>query len=139
MSLEPDWRVVLKNEFHDILPGSSIREVYEDAANELGEAIAHGKAKQDEALAAIAGLLPKGTVADAVIVVNTSLDARPLRLEGIASDDVVAPLSVTVLDRAALAPMSGLGVTRDDSRMPIWCHPRRRRERSEPHPQSERA
>ncbi len=30
-SLETHWRIVLKNEFHDILPGSSIREVYEDA------------------------------------------------------------------------------------------------------------
>ena len=30
-SLEPHWRVLLRNEFHDILPGSSIREVYEDA------------------------------------------------------------------------------------------------------------
>jgi alpha-mannosidase len=36
-SLEALWRVVLKNEFHDILPGSSIREVYEDA--ERGEEV----------------------------------------------------------------------------------------------------
>ena len=41
-SLEPLWRVVLKNEFHDILPGSSIREVYEDAERELDGVIAGG-------------------------------------------------------------------------------------------------
>jgi alpha-mannosidase len=29
------WKAVLRNEFHDILPGSSIREVYEDAEREL--------------------------------------------------------------------------------------------------------
>ena len=29
--LEPFWKVLLKNQFHDILPGSSIHEVYEDA------------------------------------------------------------------------------------------------------------
>ncbi len=39
-SLEPLWRVVLKNEFHDILPGSSIREVYEDAERELDGVVA---------------------------------------------------------------------------------------------------
>ena len=31
------WRQVCLYQFHDILPGSSIREVYEDAAAELGE------------------------------------------------------------------------------------------------------
>ena len=59
-SLEPHWRVVLKNEFHDILPGSSIREVYVDAERELDGAIAAGKAAQEVAMAAIAAQLPKG-------------------------------------------------------------------------------
>ena len=45
-SLEPLWRVTLKNEFHDILPGSSIREVYVDAERELGEVIDAGLAHQ---------------------------------------------------------------------------------------------
>lgn len=31
------WETVLKNEFHDILPGSSIPEVYEDAEKQLNE------------------------------------------------------------------------------------------------------
>ena len=31
------WRILLQNEFHDILPGSSIKEVYEHALNELDE------------------------------------------------------------------------------------------------------
>ncbi len=35
-SLEPLWRVLLRNQFHDILPGSSVREVYEQAEQELG-------------------------------------------------------------------------------------------------------
>ena len=59
-SLEAHWRVVLKNEFHDILPGSSINEVYQDAAAELGGAVDAGKAAQAEALGAIAAQLPKG-------------------------------------------------------------------------------
>jgi alpha-mannosidase len=35
--MEKLWRVLLHNEFHDILPGSSIREVYRDAEEELFE------------------------------------------------------------------------------------------------------
>ena len=34
-SLEDQWRILLRNQFHDILPGSSIREVYELAEAEL--------------------------------------------------------------------------------------------------------
>ena len=36
-SLEEHWRVLLRNQFHDIIPGSSIREVYETAETELGK------------------------------------------------------------------------------------------------------
>ncbi|MGB9681529.1 MAG: alpha-mannosidase, partial [bacterium] len=32
-----NWQKVLRNQFHDILPGSSIKEVYEDALKELKE------------------------------------------------------------------------------------------------------
>ena len=35
--MERLWQTLLHNEFHDILPGSSIREVYEDALGELFE------------------------------------------------------------------------------------------------------
>jgi len=36
--LNEAWRIVLRNQFHDILPGSSIREVYEDCKVEYVEA-----------------------------------------------------------------------------------------------------
>lgn len=35
--LTSNWQKVLRNQFHDILPGSSIKEVYEDALKELKE------------------------------------------------------------------------------------------------------
>ncbi len=37
--IEKLWHKILRNEFHDILPGSSIKEVYEDSENELSEVI----------------------------------------------------------------------------------------------------
>ncbi|MGR9234903.1 alpha-mannosidase [Rhizobium leguminosarum] len=112
-SLEADWRVVLKNEFHDILPGSSIREVYQDAEQELGGVIDRAKIEQARALQALSAKLPKGGVGDALVVVNPSLAARPLSAtlsDGtvVSAADVVAPLSVAVFDKGTLKPASGL-------------------------------
>ncbi|MFD0962062.1 alpha-mannosidase [Paenibacillus chungangensis] len=36
--LNESWKIVLRNQFHDILPGSSIKEVYEDCREEYAEA-----------------------------------------------------------------------------------------------------
>ncbi|OLP57753.1 alpha-mannosidase [Xaviernesmea oryzae] len=113
-SMEAEWRVVLKNEFHDILPGSSIAEVYVDAANELNQSIADAKAAQNAALDALAPLLPKGEEG-AVLVVNPTLSERPIRLhleEGVvAAEGRIAPLGIAVLPKSALAPKSGLSAT----------------------------
>jgi alpha-mannosidase len=108
-SLEPDWRIVLKNEFHDILPGSSIREVYIDAERELDGVIGNARVEQAKALKTLSAHLPAGGVTDALVVVNPSLSPRPLTAtlsDGtvLASADPVAPLSVAVFDRNALKP-----------------------------------
>ncbi|MBI4920964.1 MAG: alpha-mannosidase [Devosia nanyangense] len=113
-SLEPLWRVVLKNEFHDILPGSSIREVYEDAGRELGEVIAAGKAAQEAALSVIAAQLPKGE-GDALLVVNPSLTTRRLSLamkqsHVIAGAATIPPLGVVVIGRDVV-PAPGLSAS----------------------------
>jgi alpha-mannosidase len=113
-NLEPLWRTLLKNEFHDILPGSSIREVYQGAEAELDSVVAAGLAEQQRALAAIAARLPPGDIGDALVVVNPSLSERPLRAalaDGmIASADTIPPLAARAFDRAALAPLPGLEV-----------------------------
>ncbi|MGV8985792.1 MAG: alpha-mannosidase [Cypionkella sp.] len=107
-SLETDWQVLLRNEFHDILPGSSIHEVHEAAEAELAQVIAVGKARQEAALEALA----KGVAGQnaGIVVVNPDLSPRPLRLisdsalpggqavEGghvLSAPDVVSGLSVT--------------------------------------------
>jgi alpha-mannosidase len=36
--LDKAWHILLRNQFHDIIPGSAIHEVYEDAASEFAEA-----------------------------------------------------------------------------------------------------
>jgi len=115
-SLEPSWRIVMKNEFHDILPGSSIHEVYEDAAEDLNAVIDTGKAAQAEALAAIAATLPKAA-GERLLVVNPSLDARPIRVELdgklLSNAEMVPPLGVAVVDAAALKPAGNLSVSKE--------------------------
>ena len=123
-SLEPDWHILLRNEFHDILPGSSIREVYEVAEAELSQVITSGAAHQAQAMASlVAGF--NGGDAEGVVVVNPDLSARPLRLmagaipggqtvEGgqvFASPVMVGGLSVTARRMGNLPIPSGLTVS----------------------------
>ena len=51
--LNEGWRLILLNQFHDVLPGSSIHEVYADAERLYAEARAIGKQIYDEALATV--------------------------------------------------------------------------------------
>ena len=115
-SLEHLWRIVLKNEFHDILPGSSIAEVYEDARKELSDVIGRAVARQQMALSSIVTRLPDGDVSDAVIVINPTLSWRPLRVRlpdgsQFSTADQVAPMSIKVHLRSELEPVPGLCVS----------------------------
>ena len=49
------WKLLLLNQFHDILPGSSIRLVYEDAERDLAKVETGAKAIADAALGALGG------------------------------------------------------------------------------------
>ncbi|WP_322907473.1 alpha-mannosidase [Paenibacillus campi] len=50
--LEDGWKIILRNQFHDIIPGSSIAEVYEDSTLEYAEAEAIGRNAWETATAA---------------------------------------------------------------------------------------
>jgi alpha-mannosidase len=62
------WSRFLVNQFHDILPGSSIPEVNDQAIAEMTEQIGQAQGHIDAALGALAG---RGSAADAVLVMNT--------------------------------------------------------------------
>ena len=55
------WKLLLLNQFHDILPGSSIRQVYEDAERDLAEVCAGADALATAALAGV-GDVPVNTI-----------------------------------------------------------------------------
>src|SRR5258708_22563950 len=58
--LNQGWRLLLLNQFHDVLPGSSIREVYDDAEHIYAEAHPIGKRIYAEALAVLLPQFPAG-------------------------------------------------------------------------------
>ena len=55
--LERLWKVVLLNQFHDIIPGSSVREVYEESARDYDRVREEGGAIVERSLKAIAARL----------------------------------------------------------------------------------
>lgn len=109
LDLTPDWKLMLRNQFHDILPGSSIREAYLQTEPELEGVIARAEGVAAERLADLAG--PPGprlavanltgqTMTHWQIASAMPLPAglQPQAVEGgwvLASDAVLAPLSVT--------------------------------------------
>jgi len=122
-SLEQYWRLLLRNQFHDIIPGSSIREVYELAERELAEVVDAAGKVIDRKVAAIEAETVKPGSRPSLLVVNPDLSERPLRIElpsavangqkveggYVLSDSRTVPgLSATVLIEAGLA--SGLSV-----------------------------
>jgi alpha-mannosidase len=85
--LETAWKTLLLNQFHDILPGSSINEVYQDTHRMLEEVVDTATQVRDEALATLSG----AGNARHLMIANAGLQPRPLRLEvpGLGDTDTV--------------------------------------------------
>ncbi|HOZ46480.1 MAG TPA: alpha-mannosidase [Candidatus Hydrogenedentes bacterium] len=69
-SLYEAWKIVLTNQFHDILPGSSIRGVYEDTERDYAQARERTAAVLDGALSHLAGHINTAGDGTPVIVFN---------------------------------------------------------------------
>ncbi|HVW33929.1 MAG TPA: alpha-mannosidase [Acidimicrobiia bacterium] len=88
--LDAAWRLLLTNQFHDILPGSSIRWVAEESEVQLAEVVARADAVAATALDELAGRIDTTGLSDPAIVFNPTPFARrevvdlgghPVRLE----------------------------------------------------------
>ncbi len=62
--LDPLWETVLRHQFHDVLPGSSIGVVYEDVRRESDAVLASARAVADAALAEVVGAPDRAADAD---------------------------------------------------------------------------
>jgi alpha-mannosidase len=85
--LETDWKTVLLNQFHDILPGSSIAEVYQDTHRLMTAVVERATGIRDGAVRALGGEGAAGW-----LVANAGLTPRPLTalLPGVAATTMVA-------------------------------------------------
>ena len=86
--LDANWKSLLLNQFHDILPGSSINEVYQDTHPELRAVVATAVEIRDAAISTLAG-----PGAGGLAVANPGLQPRPLTVvvpDGQAAGDLPA-------------------------------------------------
>ena len=110
------WQILLLNEFHDILPGSSIHTVYETAHRQLAAALDECSDVRDAALLPDEGnrkqersLNPEG------LIWNLQLDDRPLVAE--ITGEMHGPLRVIGADEKEVATQR-----LDDGRVLIWAN-----------------
>lgn len=75
--LTTSWHKLLRNQFHDILPGSSIKEVYEDALRELKEVEDSANEIIKESLKSIASKIKSDR--DGLIIFNPNSFSRALQ------------------------------------------------------------
>ena len=108
--LNQGWRLVLLNQFHDVLPGSSIREVYDDAERIYAEARTIGKRIYDEALAIVLQHVPAGE--QDLLLLNTLMWERtdPIQVRGKLADSLPQVQQTTDWDGNCLSLLDGIRV-----------------------------
>ncbi len=65
------WKPLLTNQFHDILPGSSIKEVYDEADQDYAKIIGTGRKVRDAALKTIVDRVDTSGPGTPIVVTNT--------------------------------------------------------------------
>ena len=95
--LDKVWKTVLTNQFHDILPGSSITEVFTQADADYAEVQQDLRAIQTKALQALAKGMDTSGDGTAVLVVNSLSWSRT---DVVCLDDGIPKGKVAVLDPA---------------------------------------
>ncbi|MCC2629898.1 MAG: glycoside hydrolase family 38, partial [Thermomicrobiales bacterium] len=76
--IETAWKTLLLNQFHDIIPGSSIAEVYLDTIPEQEEVVRTARAVRDAALVHLGGPGNDSASGQRLIVANAAIAPRPL-------------------------------------------------------------
>ncbi len=104
--LDGAWKLLLVNQFHDILPGSSIHWVYRDSAADSAELLGVAGGLVDGALAAIADAVDTSGMAEPVVVFNPTPFPRREAVSGATAD--VPAFGYAVVD------LAGDGLKSDD-------------------------
>ena len=101
--LDAAWRLLLINQFHDILPGSSIRWVTEEAEAQLAEVAQRAGAVAGSALDALAASIDTTGLVEPAVVFNPTPFRRREVVDAAGRPHVVTvpPLGWTTIDAAA--------------------------------------
>jgi alpha-mannosidase len=128
------WKTLLLNQFHDILPGSSIHEVYEVAQAELEGGLAECRSLQERAIAAVGtaregktcvfnpsnhvfeGTVELGAAWSATLAGSFEVQAEP---EGAVAWLRVPPLTALELEQQAGASVSACFVALSEGTPPV--------------------
>ena len=80
-----NWKTLLLNQFHDILPGSSIAEVNDEAVTTFAECLSSTNSLRDRSLGYLAGEVRRGRTPEAVLISNSLSWTRTgeIELEGV--------------------------------------------------------
>lgn len=119
-ALERAWKLILLNQFHDIIPGSSIRWVYEDSERDYKAVRELGESVRDSAFASLAAEIDTSAFAEPVIVSNTlGMERREVVQlpNGREATATVPSHGYTVMDQAAREsdpPAEAARLTRTD-------------------------
>lgn len=112
-ALRDAWRTLLLHQFHDILPGSSIAQVYADARPEYERLMREVSALKDDA----AQVLFDQADGDWTIINTTSIDRPAIFLLPDVSE---APASIRSGDQVGLQQMTDEGLL---ASLPVWVPP----------------
>lgn len=86
--IEESWQTVLRNQFHDIIPGSSIHEVYEDTAREYAVVWAELGRLQETALETL-GFVKDGAVTEGMDIQKPLEAWTVLRFADVQGEELV--------------------------------------------------
>ncbi len=108
--LNEGWRLILLNQFHDVLPGSSIHEVYEDTGRIYAQVFTIGQQVRDEALTTLQQGISAGK--HDLIVLNTLLWERtdPLQISALSALDLPMAQRSTDWDGNPLLLLDGMRI-----------------------------
>jgi alpha-mannosidase len=122
-ALNSAWKTVLLNQFHDIIPGSSISEVYVDSARQYKEVFETMGGIRDRAFSTQATRFDTTGDGQAVLVFNSlsgqRCDATAVRIKGLRRNrDYVADVG----GRITAAQVCSDGLTRFEAELPPVGH-----------------
>ena len=104
--LDRAWKLLLVNQFHDVLPGSSIHWVYEQTAADHAEVLSTAWGLEAECLSVIAANVDTTGAGAPAVVFNPTPYGRREVVQGVEAD--VPAMGYTVVDLARPAPADPL-------------------------------